>query len=87
MLKEMDLDSAYCAIQAFAQANQIDELTAIEYMVKYYAQLSIREHLALGVFMAETRRGWQEIQLIIQCSLVVNYNRSFYKGNTAHVRI
>jgi hypothetical protein len=57
MLKEMDLDSAYRAIQAFAKANQVDELTGIEYMVKYYNQLSIRERLALGVFMAETRRG------------------------------
>ena len=57
MLKEMDIDTAYDAIQAFAQANQVDELTAIEYMVRYYNQLSIRERLALGVFMAETKRG------------------------------
>jgi hypothetical protein len=57
MLKEMNIDAAYDAIQAFAQANQVDELTGIEYMVKYYDQLSIRERLALGVFMAETKRG------------------------------
>lgn len=56
MISEMTIDEAYVYIQNFAQANQVDELTGIEYMVKYYAQLSPRERLALGVFMAETRR-------------------------------
>ena len=56
MLKEMDIQNAYAAIQAFAEANQVDELTGIEYMVKYYAQLSPRERLALGVFMDETKK-------------------------------
>jgi uncharacterized protein YfkK (UPF0435 family) len=56
MITEMTIDEAYVYIQNFAQANQIDELTGIEYMVKYYAQLSPRERLALGVFMAETRK-------------------------------
>jgi uncharacterized protein YfkK (UPF0435 family) len=56
MITEMTIDEAYVYIQNFAQANQIDELTGIEYMVKYYAQLSPREQLALGVFMDETRK-------------------------------
>ena len=56
MLKEMTIDQAYVYIQNFAQANQVDELTGIEYMVRYYAQLSPRERLALGVFMDETKK-------------------------------
>jgi hypothetical protein len=56
MIKEMTIDEAYGYIQDFAQANQVDELTGIEYMVKYYAQLSPRERIALGVFMDETRK-------------------------------
>ena len=52
----MTIDEAYVYIQNFAQANHVDELTGIEYMVRYYAQLSPRERLALGVFMAETRK-------------------------------
>jgi|GEM_PF-3223796 len=55
MLKNMDIQTACDAIYAFANANQVDELTGIEYMVKYYAQLSPRERLALQVFMAETK--------------------------------
>jgi hypothetical protein len=55
MLKTMDLQTACNAILAFAEANQVDELTGIEYMVKYYTQLSPRERLALGVFMDETK--------------------------------
>lgn len=51
----MDLQTACNAILAFAEANQVDELTGIEYMVKYYTQLSPRERLALGVFMDETK--------------------------------
>ena len=56
MIKEMTVDEAYVYIQNFAIANKIDELTGIEYMVKYYTQLSPRERLALQVFMAETRK-------------------------------
>lgn len=52
----MSAEEAYLYIQDFAQANQVDELTGIEYMVKYYAQLSPRERTALTVFMAETRK-------------------------------
>lgn len=52
----MTIEEAYEYIQDFAQANQVDELTGIEYMVKYYAQLSPRERIALAVFMDETRK-------------------------------
>lgn len=52
----MTVQEAYLYIQDFAQANKIDELTGIEYMVKYYAQISPRERLALAVFMDETRK-------------------------------
>ena len=52
----MDIQTACDAIYAFSQANQVDELTGIEYMVKYYSQLSPRERLALEVFMAETSK-------------------------------
>ena len=55
MLKDMDIQTACDTIYAFAQANQVDELTGIEYMVKYYTQLSPRERLALAVFMAKTK--------------------------------
>jgi hypothetical protein len=55
MLKEMDIETACAAIYAFAEANQVDELTGIEYMVKYYTQLSARERIALEVFMAKTK--------------------------------
>jgi hypothetical protein len=56
MLKEMDIQEACDAIQAFAQANHVDELTGIEYMVRYYDQISLRERTALAVFMAETKK-------------------------------
>lgn len=56
MIKDMTIDEAYVYIQDFAQANKIDELTGIEYMVRYYTQLSPRERIALAVFMAETRK-------------------------------
>jgi hypothetical protein len=55
MLKTMDIQEAYLYIQDFAKANQVDELTGIEYMVKYYQQLSVRERLALEVFMNEAK--------------------------------
>ena len=55
MLKTMDIQEAYLYIQDFAKANQVDELTGIEYMVKYYQQLSVRERLALQVFMNEAK--------------------------------
>ena len=32
MIKEMTIEEAYEYIQDFAQANQVDELTGIEYM-------------------------------------------------------
>lgn len=55
MLKTMNIQEAYLYIQDFAKANQVDELTGIEYMVKYYQQLSVRERLALEVFMNEAK--------------------------------
>jgi hypothetical protein len=51
----MNIQEAYLYIQDFAKANQVDELTGIEYMVKYYQQLSVRERLALEVFMNEAK--------------------------------
>lgn len=52
----MDIHEACLYIQDFAKANKIDELTGIEYMVRYYDQISPRERLALAVFMAETKK-------------------------------
>ena len=59
----MDIDEACLAIRAFAQANHIDELTAVEYMVKYYRQLSRRERDALAVFMDFTKSVDNKINL------------------------
>ena len=56
MIKEMTLEEAYSYIQNFSLANKVDELTGIEYMVRYYTQLSPRERHALAVFMDETRK-------------------------------
>lgn len=52
----MTLEEAYSYIQNFSLANKVDELTGIEYMVRYYTQLSPRERHALAVFMDETRK-------------------------------
>ena len=60
MLKDMDIKTACDAIYAFADANQVDELTGIELMVKYYGQLSPRERTALQTFMEETKK-WVKI--------------------------
>ena len=60
MLKEMNIQTACDAIYAFADANQVDELTGIELMVKYYGQLSPRERTALQIFMEETKK-WVKI--------------------------
>ena len=51
----MGIEESCLAISAFAQANHVDELTAVEYMVKYYNQLSRRERTALSVFMDYTK--------------------------------
>jgi uncharacterized protein YfkK (UPF0435 family) len=55
MNNEMTVYTAYLYIQDFAQANQVDELRALELMVKYYKQLNPSERTALAVFMAKTR--------------------------------
>lgn len=52
----MNIRDAYNTIYAFAEANQVDELTGIELMVKYYGQLSPRERTALNTFMEETKK-------------------------------
>ena len=51
----MGITDACLTIQDFAEANRIDELTAVEYMVKYYRQLSGRERDALATFMDFTK--------------------------------
>ena len=51
----MAIEDACLAIQDFALANRVDELTAVEYMVKYYRQLSARERMALTTFMNFTK--------------------------------
>jgi hypothetical protein len=53
---QMTIEQACNVIQAFAEANQVDELTGIEYMVRYYDQISQQERTALAVFMAETKQ-------------------------------
>lgn len=52
----MTIEDAYGAIQAFSQANHVDELTGIELMVKHYRQISSRERAALHTFMEETKK-------------------------------
>ena len=59
----MDILTACDTIQAFAIANQVDELTGVEYMVKYYTQLSPRERLALETFMDATRKKSLSVEL------------------------
>jgi hypothetical protein len=54
MNTNMTIEQACDYIRRFAEANQVDELTGIEYMVRYYNQLSVNERNALAVFMAET---------------------------------
>lgn len=52
----MDINEACNTIELFAEANQLDPLTGIEIMVKYYKQLSPRERNALVTFMEETKK-------------------------------
>lgn len=62
----MTIDEACAYIYEFSQANQVDELTGIEYMVKYYTQLSPQERQALAVFIAETGTKPQVDEKIMQ---------------------
>lgn len=56
MYAEMNIETACDTIQAFADANQVDELRGIELMVKYYRQLTPHERTALHTFMEETKK-------------------------------
>jgi hypothetical protein len=49
------LEEACEVIYRFAEANQIDPLTGIELMVKYYKQLSPKEQQSLVIFMDATK--------------------------------
>ena len=55
MIKDLDIQQACDTITAFAEANQVDQLTAVELMVKYYSQLSPKEQRSLVDFMEYTR--------------------------------
>jgi hypothetical protein len=47
----MNLDTACNIIENFVLANQVDPLTGVELMVKYYKQISPKERQALCIFM------------------------------------
>lgn len=55
MIKVIDIDQACDTITAFAVANNVDQLRAIELMVTYYTQLSPEEQSSLADFMEYTR--------------------------------
>jgi hypothetical protein len=57
MNNTMTLDYACEIIETFADVNQMDGLSAIEALVKYYRQISPLERKALEVFMDETKKG------------------------------
>ena len=47
----MDIDTACEVLERFARANELDNLTALEVMVRHYRAISTTERRALGVFM------------------------------------
>ena len=51
----MNLDQACAEIIAYSVAHDVDELTAIERMVKNYRTLPVEQRLAVNVFMAATQ--------------------------------
>ena len=53
----MNIDQALAEIMAYSVAHDVDELTAIERMVKHYRTLPVEQRLAVNVFMAETQNG------------------------------
>lgn len=55
MIKDFDIQEACDVINAFAVANQVDHLRALELMVTYYNQLSPKEQQSLVDFMAYTK--------------------------------
>ena len=52
----MDISEACEIIYDFADVNQLDPLTGIEIMVKYFNQLAPHERDALFTFMDETKK-------------------------------
>ena len=55
MNKTMTLDEACIIIENFVVANNLDPLSGIELMTKYFKQIAIHERQALIVFMEETK--------------------------------
>ena len=51
----MTIDQACAEIIAYSVVNGVDELTAIERMVKNYRTLPVEQRLAVNVFMAATK--------------------------------
>ena len=51
----MNLDQALAEIMSYGVVNGVDELTAIERMVKHYKTLPVQQRQAVEVFMAETK--------------------------------
>lgn len=51
----MNLDQACARIVAYSVINNIESLTAVERMVKYYKLLSAEDQKAITVFMTETK--------------------------------
>lgn len=56
MLEQMDIEHACLAIEAFAEANRVDQLTGVELMVRHWRQLNSHELSALHTFMEESKR-------------------------------
>ena len=56
MNNKIDLNYACEVIETFANVNEMDGLSAIEAMVKYYKRISPLEQMALEVFMDETKK-------------------------------
>ena len=54
-LTNMNLDQACARIVAYSVVNNIESLTAVERMVKYFKLLSAEDQEAVAVFMAATK--------------------------------
>ena len=51
----MTLDQALLILEQYQQAAEVDELTAIERLVRDYKNLPVEQRLAVNVFMAATQ--------------------------------
>jgi hypothetical protein len=51
----MTLDQALLILEQYQQAAEVDELTAIERLVRNYRTLPVEQRLAVNVFMAATQ--------------------------------